>query len=236
MKKIILTCEHGGNKVPSIYKNLFANHRTILEAHRGLDIGALAIAKDMQKLLKSKLHFSKITRLLVDLNRFRQSNSLFSEISTVLSDTEKETILKKYYEPHWAAIEKHFNMVHRMKNEILHVAVHSMTDNLNGKIRRMQLALLYDPRRTSEKQFSSLWISELRRQFPDYKITRNNPYKGADEGVTCHFRKRFNEKAYVGIELEINQGLLLSFTKHEREAFSYKLTLALNGAVKKFAD
>ena len=99
MKKIILTCEHAGNKVPTSYKNLFKNYRLLLNTHQGLDIGALAIAKDLQKHLKAPLIFSEVTRLLVDLNRFRRSKSLFSEVTAKLSRSEKLQILKEYYEP-----------------------------------------------------------------------------------------------------------------------------------------
>ncbi len=233
MKKIILTCEHAGNKVPTSYKNLFKNYRLLLNTHQGLDIGALAIAKDLQKHLKAPLIFSEVTRLLVDLNRFRRSKSLFSEVTAKLSRSEKLQILKEYYEPHWDQVLTNLKTLHKSGSQIFHIAVHSMTDNLNGQIRNMQLALLYDPRRPSEKKFSALWIAELKIQFPTYKVARNNPYKGTSEGVTCFSRIQFNDQSYVGIELEINQGLLQAMTVKQRKAFSTKLAHSLKAAVHK---
>lgn len=233
MKKIILTCEHAGNKIPASYKHLFKNFKSVLKTHRGLDIGALTIAKDLQKILKTTLHFSETTRLLIDLNRFRRSKSLFSEVVAELPIAEKQKIIKNYYEPHWTKIDSIFSRVHQQGSQIVHVAVHSMTDNLNGKLRPMQLALLYDPKRPSEKKFSDLWILELKKQFPNYKIARNNPYKGTSEGVTCFYRKRYLDKFYIGIELEMNQGLLKSFTARERKQFSMQLAASLKNAAEK---
>ena len=232
MKKIILTCEHAGNNVPKAYKNLFKNHSAALNTHRGLDIGALAIAKDLQKTLKTPLHYSEVTRLLVDLNRFKRSKSLFSEMTKSLSRSEKKKILTKYYDPHWNQIEKIFTRASAaLTNQLVHVAVHSMTDNINGQVRKMQLALLYDPKRPSEKKLCELWIKELKKQFPNYIIAKNNPYKGTSEGVTCYYRKKYSQKFYTGIELEMNQALLMGFTPTERKSFSRKLAVSLQHAV-----
>lgn len=234
MKKIILTCEHGGTKIPKAYKGLFNNHRAVLNTHRGSDIGALVVAKDLQKILKAPLHFSEVTRLLIDLNRFRRSKSLFSEMTSTLSRLEKTKIINLFYEPHWNQAVRIFKRAHDKKSQIFHIAVHSMTDNLNGQIRPMQLALLYDPQRPSEKKLSDFWISELKKEFPDFIIARNNPYKGTSEGVTCFFRKCYDQRDYTGIELEMNQALFIKMTAKQRRIFSKKLASSLKHAVEKF--
>ncbi len=232
MKKIILTCEHGGAEIPAPYKKLFKHNMGVLKTHRGLDIGALAVAKDLKNELNSPLIYSVVTRLLVDLNRFLGSLTLFSEFSNILSRAEKDKIIAQYYKPHWIRVHRVVESLITKKNTVIHIAVHSMTDNLNGNIRTMQLALLYDPKRTVEKKFSSLWIAELRKEFPDFKIARNNPYKGDGEGLTSTFRTLFKPNSYLGIEIEINQGYLNAIkNKKSRILFSHRLSRSLRRAM-----
>ena len=230
--KIILTCEHGGAQIPAAYKNLFKNQTAILKTHRALDIGALAIAKRLGRELKSPLYYSVVTRLLIDLNRFLTSRTLFSKLTSFLGAAEKQKIIAKYYSPHWQKVELTAKVISKANCKVIHVAVHSMTDHLNGQTREMQLALLYYPRRPQEKKFSTLWIRELRKEFPGFKISRNRPYHGAGEGLTSHLRKQIKDELYVGIELEMNQGYLkLLSSAKARKAFSQSLAASLQRAV-----
>jgi predicted N-formylglutamate amidohydrolase len=62
--KLILTCEHGGNKIPNEYVYLFQENQKVLETHRGFDLGAL----DTFDYLKSLSDYSKASttsRLLI---------------------------------------------------------------------------------------------------------------------------------------------------------------------------
>jgi predicted N-formylglutamate amidohydrolase len=235
MKKIILSCEHGGAQIPTAYKKLFADHSKILKTHRALDIGALNVAKDLQKILKTPFKFSVISRLVIDLNRFVNSRTLFSEFTKSLSKREKSIILKKYYHPYWKEMSKILSGLVLKKHQVFHIAVHSMTDKLHKKSRPMQLALLYDPKRQVEKKFANLWFKELQQEFPTFKITRNNPYKGSGSGITSYFRKIFKEKNYIGIELEINQGYLTTLkNQQERKHLSSAIAESLQQAVNNF--
>jgi len=42
---ILITCEHGGNRIPPRYRPLFAGFEALLQSHRGYDPGALAMAR-----------------------------------------------------------------------------------------------------------------------------------------------------------------------------------------------
>ena len=37
---VIITCEHGGNKIPNEYKHLFDDDISILQTHKAYDAGA----------------------------------------------------------------------------------------------------------------------------------------------------------------------------------------------------
>jgi len=39
--RLVLTCEHGGNRVPAAYRALFEGAEALLATHAGYDIGAL---------------------------------------------------------------------------------------------------------------------------------------------------------------------------------------------------
>ena len=229
MKQLILTCEHGDAKIPIKYKNLFQRRKSVLKTHRALDIGALAVAKDLERNLNVSLDYCTVSRLVIDTNRFLDSATLFSEFTNSLTELEKSKIIDTYYLPHWKKVTKRVqNLTTTKKSVVLHVAIHSMTDRLNGKNRPMQLALLYNPKHKTEKQLASLWIKKLRQTFPHFQISRNNPYKGDGEGLTTWLRNSFQEKSYLGIELEINQKFLkLLKTTKQRKKFSEALANSL---------
>ena len=222
---ILLTCEHGGNHIPPAFRKNFKAAGEVLKTHRGLDIGALVIAKHLQKLLKSPLVFSTTSRLLVDLNRTLQNPTLFSEFTKDLSKATKASMLAKYYFPHWKKVRTLVSKMNKRHEDIIHIAVHSMTDNLNGQKRRMHLALLYNPKYKNEVKFSSQWIKELRKEFPEFIIARNKPYRGDGDGLTCELRKE--NKNYIGIELEMNQAMLQKMNERQKRDFAKRLAKSL---------
>ena len=46
---VIITCEHGGNKIPKVYQYLFEDDISILQTHKAYDPGALELAKAISK-------------------------------------------------------------------------------------------------------------------------------------------------------------------------------------------
>ena len=44
---LLVTCEHGGNRVPKEYRRLFAGWEPVLASHRGYDPGALTLAREL---------------------------------------------------------------------------------------------------------------------------------------------------------------------------------------------
>lgn len=231
---IMLTCEHGGNQIPASYRVQFKAHKDVLSTHRGLDIGVLEIAKLMQKKLKAPFIYSTISRLVVDLNRSLNNPTLFSEFMKRLPKATLQKVLAKYYFPHWVKVRKNIRILLHTEKRVVHVAVHSMTDQLNGQKRKMHLALLYNPAFKNEVGFSSSWIKELRKEFPDYIIARNKPYRGDGDGLTCEMRKENRPDNYVGLEIELNQGMLLKMNAKQKATLASGLSRSLNSAVKRY--
>jgi predicted N-formylglutamate amidohydrolase len=43
---LVITCEHGGNRIPKPYRDLFHADQALLSSHRGFDPGALDHGKN----------------------------------------------------------------------------------------------------------------------------------------------------------------------------------------------
>lgn len=200
----IVTCEHAGNQVPAEYIHLFAGYEGLLAGHRGWDPGALECARELASRLGAPLFFSTVTRLLVDLNRSPGHPGLFSEATQGLSPEEKAGILDRYHRPHWTAIEAELRRCMEGGTTVVHIAVHSFTPVLDGKERRADIGLLYDPGRKQERDYCERWRAALRGRFPCFAVRRNYPYLGVADSLPTALRRRFPE-GYLGIEIEINQ-------------------------------
>ncbi len=209
-RALILSCEHGGARVPSRYRHLFgtAAARKALRSHRGSDLGAIQVARSLQRGLGAPLHASTVTRLLVDLNRSIGHPRLFSEFSKNLNREERATLLEQHYFPHRRAIESSIAGQARRGRQVVHVCVHSFASRIDEQVRTADLGLLYDPSRASERAFANDWRVALRSVHPGLRVRRNYPYLGTADGLATHLRSVFGPQQYIGIELELSQSIL----------------------------
>ena len=93
---------------------------------------------------------------------------------------------------------------------VIHISSHSFTPVLDGEARRADVGLLYHPGRGGEAELCARWKLALLPVAPELRIRRNYPYAGRADGVTSHLRLRFPPGDYVGIELEVNQRIVLA--------------------------
>lgn len=202
---LVITCEHAGNRIPESYRYLFYDYQTQLNSHRGFDAGALIMARALAKAFAAPLIISKISRLLVDLNRSIGHPSLYSQASLSLSAEERQKILQQYYQPYRSQVEHWVRQIIAGRGQVIHLSSHSFTPELDGQLRDADIGLLYDPSRLSEVVFCRRWKSTLRACAPDLKVRLNYPYVGKGDGLTSWLRRQLPPSSYVGIELEINQ-------------------------------
>lgn len=202
--QLLLSCEHGGNRVPAPYRPLFAPHGALLATHRGLDIGALAAARRLQRHTGAPLIAATVTRLLVDLNRSQRHPRLFSNISCDLSPDKRQEVLRRHYQPYRARVTDWIEARIARGERVLHLSVHSFTPVLDGRRRRADVGLLYDPRRAGETRLCRRWQALLTEA--GWQARRNYPYRGTADGLVAALRRRFPASTYLGVELELNQG------------------------------
>jgi predicted N-formylglutamate amidohydrolase len=204
-RRLLVSCEHGGNRVPSQYAELFRGAGDVLATHRGYDLGALEVARAFGRRLGVTPFAATTTRLVVDLNRSPNNRSVFSAYTQSLTAAERAAALAAYYWPYRSAVEDAVASAVAAGETVLHVSAHSFTPELRGEIRNCDIGFLYDPRTRGEVRFVEAWYAALAAAAPELVLRRNYPYRGVSDALVTHLRRRYGKRGYVGIELEINQ-------------------------------
>ena len=207
---LLLTCEHGGNKIPREWAHVFRGARALLASHRGWDPGALALARLLAKRLDVPLLASTWSRLLVEANRSEHLPKIWSSLTAPLAAEQRREILERYWRPHRAEVEGAVAKAIARGRTVVHVAVHSFTPVLNGEVRTADVAFLYDSRRKPEAALARRWARALAAAVPGLRVRLNYPYRGSTDGLPTALRKRHPAARYQGFELEVNQALLAS--------------------------
>ena len=214
---LVITCEHGGNRIPSPYSDLFTDHQALLDSHRGYDPGALSMAKALATAFTAPLVTATVSRLLVDLNRSIGHPRLHYDAIRDAPSELRQGILKHYYRPYRTQAEHLVSQAVADHGHVIHLSSHSFTPELDGKVRNADIGLLYDPSRPGEMELCERWKAALEVCAPSLRVRRNYPYAGKDDGLTAWFRRRLSPGAYVGIELEINQKHVIRSGRHWAE-------------------
>jgi predicted N-formylglutamate amidohydrolase len=218
----VITCEHGGNRVPHRERALFADAARLLASHRGYDFGALDVARRLARAWRAPLVPATTTRLLVDLNRSPHNPAVFSAWTRGLPPARRAALLARHHVPHWQRVRA---ALARTRGRALHVAVHSFTPVLRGVRRDFGIGILYDPKRRAESELARAWQRALAHALPDVGVRRNAPYRGDADGLTTALRRELSAHHYLGLELELNQRLLA--TAAQRRALAAAIATML---------
>ena len=213
---LLLTSEHAGNRIPREYAALFAGAEDVLASHRGWDPGTLELTRWLSRSFEVPFHHVLWSRLLVESNRAPTNRRIWSRYTADLPPQEKRLILDRYWWPHRREVEAAVKTGIERAKTVFHVAVHSFTNYLDGE-RNADIGLLYDPRR-AEKGLCERWETILNELDPALRVRRNYPYRGVADGLPTWLRRKFPDRAYLGVELEFNQAMigtpLWAKTKH----------------------
>jgi predicted N-formylglutamate amidohydrolase len=191
--------------VPPAYAPLFVGAESVLDSHRGMDFGAHEVARAFGERLGVTPATATVTRLVVDLNRSPYHRNVFSEYTRPLSRDAKRAAMDAHYWPYRKDVERRVERAVRAGGFVLHVSAHSFTPELNGEVRNCDLGLLYDPRSGSERRFSDALHAALGVHAPALRVRRNYPYPGVSDSLVTHLRRLHGDRAYAGVELEVNQ-------------------------------
>ncbi|MEQ9188333.1 MAG: N-formylglutamate amidohydrolase [Cryomorphaceae bacterium] len=190
--KIVLSCEHFDNKLPTEYAGLFGTNRSIQTSHRAYDIGAALLFRSFLPL--SDHHFTyAYSRLLIEPNRSLHHPKLFSEFSKSLALDQRSALIENYYKPYRLEVESCIRNVIEGSETVLHLSVHSFTPDFEGQDRRAEIGLLYDPSRGVEKAFAKRFKKAIASLAPNLNVRFNYPYLGKADGFTTYLRRSFPE-------------------------------------------
>jgi predicted N-formylglutamate amidohydrolase len=206
----IITCEHGGNRVPAPYRPLFRGQMTLLDSHRGYDPGSLVMAKALASAFAAPLVASTVSRLLIDLNRSIGHPQLFSAATRAAPAQTRAQIVERHYRPYRVQVERLVGQAVAHGHRVIHISSHSFTAELDGKVRDTDVGLLYHPGRPGEAEVCARWKETLTSVAPEIRVRRNYPYAGKGDGLTSHLRVGFAQSDYVGVELEVNQAIVFA--------------------------
>ncbi len=168
------------------------------------------MAKALADALSAPLVTSTVSRLVIDLNRSIGHPQLWSSATRGAPRELRTGIVERHYRPYRAEVERLVRRSLSRGRRVIHVSSHSFTPVLDGKIRRADVGLLYDPARRGEAGLCARWKASLALIAPQVRVRRNYPYAGKGDGVTSALRVAFPARAYIGLELEVNQRIVLA--------------------------
>jgi predicted N-formylglutamate amidohydrolase len=201
----LVTCEHGGNRTPAPFDDLFRGHERLLASHRGYDAGALEMGRDLARLLGAPYVAATVSRLVVELNRPPDDPAFFSSIMRRAPERYRALAVRRYALRHRQRVDAIVEAAAAAGRRVVHIGAHSFTPVRNGVARAADVGLLYDPRRPFERAFCARWQAAFRRIAPQWTVRLNYPYRSSDPGLTTELRRAYSSDEYAGIELELNQ-------------------------------
>lgn len=177
---VILVCEHAGRAIPGRLGDLGIS-ADVLNSHRGWDIGAEAVARDVASQLDAPLILQRYSRLVIDANR--PPNSPFA-IPTVsdnadipgnrdLSEDDRQLRITSIFEPMNRRIDELFAASPRKAA----FSIHSFTPELGGVERPWHAGFL------SRKSIASseALMNSVARGAPGMLMALNQPYRIEDD-------------------------------------------------------
>ena len=174
LSDLVLVCEHAGRAVPEKLDCLGVSEE-ILNSHRGWDIGAETVARQIADLLGAPLVIQRYSRLVIDCNRppfTPQSIPYVSDHADIPGNiaacpAEKTERVKEIFDPMDAAIKRLFETPRRAA-----FSIHSFTPEMDGKPRPWQAGFLT---RSSIGTAEKL-IMAISKQQPELTLAINEPY------------------------------------------------------------
>jgi predicted N-formylglutamate amidohydrolase len=174
LSDLVLVCEHAGRAVPEKLGYLGVSEE-ILRSHRGWDIGAETVARQIADLLGAPLVIQRYSRLVIDCNRppfSPQSIPYVSDHADIPGNiaacpSEKADRIKAIFDPMNAAIKRLFETSRRAA-----FSIHSFTTEMDGKSRPWHAGFLT---RASLDTAETLIMAIQKRQ-PQLTLAINEPY------------------------------------------------------------
>lgn len=140
------------------------------------------MARALARTFRAPLVTSTISRLLIDRNRSIGHPPRFAAAMRGAPAKLRAKLVEQHYRPYRVQVERLVRQAVSRGQRVIHIASHSLTPELDGKVRRADVGLLYDPGRHGEAELCARWKASLAASAPELRVRRNHPY--ASKGGT----------------------------------------------------
>ena len=177
-----IVCDHASNRIPPAFGDLGLPPSERIR-HIAWDPGALSVAMRLAHLLDAPLVQATASRLVVDCNRFTDSDSLIPEISEYteipgnigISSTERAERIARYWVPFHDTVDRVLAARKAAGLETILVCMHSFTPVFKGFERPWPIGILPAP----DERYSKRLFDALRAEDPSMNVGWHEPYAGA---------------------------------------------------------
>jgi predicted N-formylglutamate amidohydrolase len=218
--KILLVGDHASNAIPRALNNLGLGDAA-LEQHIAYDIGTRKLINHLSQHLDAPAVLAGYSRLVVDLNRSLEDNSVMPEISDNMvipgnqnmSEEHRNQRIQSFYTPYRKAIDM---ALHRFRESHVvpaFIAIHSFTPQIAGFARPWHAGILWD----KDPRIPLPLMQHLRAHPDGFNIGDNEPYSGkhpADYTIDHHAEAT----GIPHVSIEIRQDLVNTEDGAERWA------------------
>ena len=216
LSPIVLLCEHATRRLP-FSNGVGRAQREVLGTHWGWDIGAWELTRVLARLLRAPAIGGRWSRLLIDLNRRIDDPTLLRDhTETVdlpwnerLSPEDVERRILRYHAPYHEEVDRLIlrHLVRGVRPLLL--AIHSFTDDYQGRKRQFEAGVLYEHHRSVAHRLGrNLRAAGL-------SVRYNQPYSGM-AGMMYAVDRHGSHHRLPCLELEVNQGLFRKKTAAAR--------------------
>ncbi|TNF88507.1 MAG: hypothetical protein EP300_07715 [Gammaproteobacteria bacterium] len=208
--KVLLVGDHVSNEIPKSLHNLGLDAES-LEQHIAYDIGTCKLINHLSQHLDAPAVLAGYSRLVVDLNRSLEDDSVMPEVSdnTVIpgnqnmSAEHRNQRIHSFYTPYRKAVD---SMLHRFRDNGIvpaFISIHSFTPEMAGFARPWHVGILWD----KDPRIPVPLMQNLRAHPDDFNIGDNEPYSGkhpADYTIDHHAEA----SGIPHVSIEIRQDLV----------------------------
>lgn len=212
---LLVTCDTGGWKTPTRLRHRLADGLPEVKSARshedplagqGIDRAAYLAARKFALFSGCDLIANEFRSDLIDVGRSLHHQSLFRATVRDLPPETKTAIVDDIYHPYRRQVEQRIVELLKSWSYVVHLSVRTYdAKTTDGKWRRGDVGLLYDPGRADEVDWCLDLIDELYEALPNLKVRRNHPRRGTNDSLTKAMRSAFSPEVYLGIEITLNR-------------------------------
>ena len=221
----VITVEHASNEVDGYSTG--PGDRQLLEQHWGWDIGALAVSKIIGRTLDCVGIATKFSRLLLDVNRSLDSNTLIVErcgleevsFNQDLDAAQRAWRIQAFHKQYHDTVSHVIRQ--RLKRGSVHLlSIHSFTPSFEGDSRQMEIGVLFDRHETDAANLARALDAQ------GFSTALNAPYSGLGGELMYSANRHGTTHNIPYLELEIRQDLIS--TSEDILDVAHRITRALH--------